>query len=199
MRHIELKMLTVQGMAENGTTSHPHCIDSRQPSRHHDQSHDPRKTGQVRTCLELARINLHRLGPTCTGTTVTAITETLTVLKSTVNSSQNHRLTAHLGTTFETGSTMRKQNSSQPSAQNSDESARCLLELDGRCQHDRWYGRQLHDFTSKGDSAEHRHQFEGTNEETSIVSRERMRARRTVTTLRSTSEQPGSIRLPSHR
>ena len=36
------------------------------------------------------------------------------------------------------------------------------LEQDGRSQHDGWYGRQLHDFTSKGDSAEHSHQFEGT-------------------------------------
>ena len=98
---------------ENGTTSHPQSIGSRQSGRPHDQGHDPRATDQVRTCSELARINLHRLGPTCTVTRVRPITRTFTVLKNTVSSFQDHRLTANLRTTIETGSTMRKKNSSQ--------------------------------------------------------------------------------------
>ena len=52
-----------------------------------DQGHDPSESDQVRTCSELARVNLHRYGPTCT---VTPITTTLTVLKNTADSIQNH-------------------------------------------------------------------------------------------------------------
>ena len=37
------------GMAENGTTSNPQSIDSRQSGRPHDQSHESRETDQVRT------------------------------------------------------------------------------------------------------------------------------------------------------
>ena len=43
------------GMAENGTTSNPKSIDSRQSGRPHDQSHESRETDQVRTSVELAR------------------------------------------------------------------------------------------------------------------------------------------------
>ena len=50
-----------------------------------DKGHDPSESDQVRTCSELARVNLHR--PTCT---VTPITTTLTVLKNTANSFQNY-------------------------------------------------------------------------------------------------------------
>ena len=57
------------GMAENWTTSSSQSIDSQQPSRPHDKGHDSRETGQVWTCLELARITLHRLEPTCTAVT----------------------------------------------------------------------------------------------------------------------------------
>ena len=56
------------GMAENGTTSISHSIDSRQFGRPHDQGHVSRKTDQVRTNLELTRITLRRLEPTCTVT-----------------------------------------------------------------------------------------------------------------------------------
>ena len=93
------------GMAENGTISHPQSVDSRQPSRPHDQGHDSRETDQVWTCLELARIIPHRLEPTCTVRSISPITETLTVLMNTVNSFQNHRRTenwGYLGTTSET-------------------------------------------------------------------------------------------------
>ena len=64
------------GMTENGTTSNPQSIDSRQSGRPHDQSHEWRETDQVRTSVELARSILHRLEPTCTATSVTPITET---------------------------------------------------------------------------------------------------------------------------
>ena len=147
-------------MHENGTTSYPQSIGSRQSGRPHDQGHDQRATAQVRTCSELARINLHRLGPTCTLTRGRPIRNVS--LKNTVKSFQDHRHTANLRTTIETGSTMRKKNSSQLSAENSNESAECQLEQDGRGQHDGWYGRQLRDLTSKGDSAQHRHQLEVT-------------------------------------
>ena len=39
------------GMAENGTTSNPQSIDSRQSGRPHDQSHESRETDQVRTSV----------------------------------------------------------------------------------------------------------------------------------------------------
>ena len=95
------------GMAENVTISHSQRIDSRQSNRPRDQGHDSRDIDQVWTCSELARIILHRLGPTCTVTSVTPITETLTVLMNTVNSFQNHRLTEYgggnLGATIKTG------------------------------------------------------------------------------------------------
>ena len=68
MKHIELKMLCSAGMAENGTTSNPQSIDSRQSGRPHDQSHESRETDQVRTSVELARSILHRLEPLCTVT-----------------------------------------------------------------------------------------------------------------------------------
>ena len=51
-------------MDENGTFSYPQSIDSRQSGRPHDQGHESRETDQVWTCSELARIILHRLGPT---------------------------------------------------------------------------------------------------------------------------------------
>ena len=79
------------GMAKKGTTSSSQNIDSPQPSRPHDEGHDSRETDQVRTCLELARITLDRLEPTCTVVT-TAVTSATSV---TVNSSQCYRLTAH--------------------------------------------------------------------------------------------------------
>ena len=47
------------GMAENGATSNPQSIDSRQSGRPHDQSHESRETDQVRTSVELARSMLH--------------------------------------------------------------------------------------------------------------------------------------------
>ena len=53
---------------------------------------------------------------------------------------QNHRLTAYLGTTIQTGSTMRKKSSSQPPAQSCDDSAKCNLDQYGGSQHDGWYG-----------------------------------------------------------
>ena len=49
------------GVAENGTTSNPQSIDSRQSGRPHDQGHDSRETDQVRTRFELARITPRRL------------------------------------------------------------------------------------------------------------------------------------------
>ena len=52
-------------VAENGTTSNPQSIDSRQSGRPHDQSHESRETDQVRTSVELARSILHRLEPLC--------------------------------------------------------------------------------------------------------------------------------------
>ena len=52
-----------------------------------DKGHDPSESDQVRTCSELATVNLHRYGPTCK---VTPITTTLTVLKNTADSIQNH-------------------------------------------------------------------------------------------------------------
>ena len=61
------------GMAENGTTSNPQNIDSRQSGRPHDQSHESRETGQVRTSVELARSILHGLESTCTVTSDTAL------------------------------------------------------------------------------------------------------------------------------
>ena len=113
------------GTVENGTTSYPQSIDSRQSSRPHDQGHDSRETDQVWTYSELARIILHRLEPTCTVTSVTTITETLTVLMNTVNSIQNHTLTAYGGnlrTTTESGI----DDSPQLSTSNSvDESLKC--------------------------------------------------------------------------
>ena len=66
-------------MAENGMTSYPQSVDSLQPGRPHDRSHDSREVDQVWTCSELAKIALHRLEPTCTVTSNTPITETLTV------------------------------------------------------------------------------------------------------------------------
>ena len=90
------------GMAEHGTTSSSQSIDSRQSSRPHDQGHDSRETDQVRTSLELARITLHRLEPTCTAvTSAAAVTETLSVETNTVNSFQTHRLTAHGRNSFQ--------------------------------------------------------------------------------------------------
>ena len=84
------------GMAENGTTSNPQSIDSRQSGRPHDQSHESRETDQVRTSVELARSILHRLEPPCTVTSDwcnrQSITEILTVEMNTVNSFQYHRL-----------------------------------------------------------------------------------------------------------
>ena len=70
------------GMAENGTTSNPQSIDSRQSGRPHDHSRESRETDQVRTSLELARSMLHRHEPTCTVTLVTPITETLSAVNS---------------------------------------------------------------------------------------------------------------------
>ena len=95
-KHVELKMLAVQEWLQNGTTSSSQSIDSRQSGRLHDQGIDSRETDQVRTSLELTRITLHRLEPTCTATmtSATSITETLTVEMNTVNSLQHHRLTA---------------------------------------------------------------------------------------------------------
>ena len=84
------------GMAENGTTSNPQSIDSRQSRRPHDQSHESRETDHVRTSVELARSILHRLEPPCTVTSDwcnrQSITEILTVEMNTVNSFQYHRL-----------------------------------------------------------------------------------------------------------
>ena len=84
------------GMAENGTTSNPQSIDSRQSGRLYDQSHESRETDQVRTSVELARSILHRLEPPCTVTSDwcnrQSITEILTVEMNTVNSFQYHRL-----------------------------------------------------------------------------------------------------------
>ena len=82
------------GMAENGTTSNPQSIDSRQSGRLRDQSRESRETDQVRTSVELARSILHRLEPPCTVTSDTPITETLSVEMNTVNSFQHHRLAA---------------------------------------------------------------------------------------------------------
>ena len=87
MKHIELKMLTVQ---ETGRLR-VHKVST------HDNQADlmtkampPRKkTDQVRTSLEFARSILHRLEPTCTVTSVTPITETLSVEMNTVNSLQH--------------------------------------------------------------------------------------------------------------
>ena len=87
------------GMAENRATSSSPSIDSRQPGRPHDQGHDSRETDQVRTSLELARITLHRLEPTCTAavTSATSDTATLSAKTYTVDSfqHQNHRRAAH--------------------------------------------------------------------------------------------------------
>ena len=115
------------GMADNGTTPCPQSVDALQSGRLRDQGHDPRETDQVRTCSELATVNRHRLWPTCRVTTVTPLTATLTVLKTTVNSFQNYRLTANLGRTIETGSTMRRKNSPEPFAQNNDQTVNCQL------------------------------------------------------------------------
>ena len=56
------------GMAENGTTSNPQSIDSRQSGRSHDEGHVSRKIDQVRTSFEPTRSILHRLESTCTVT-----------------------------------------------------------------------------------------------------------------------------------
>ena len=93
--HVELQTSTLQEMAENGTTSSSQSIDSRESGRPHDQGHDSRETDQVRTSLELARITLHRLEPTCTVSSATSVTETLSVDTNTANSFQYHRLTAY--------------------------------------------------------------------------------------------------------
>ena len=95
-KHVELKMLAVHQWSKKGTTSSSQSIDSRQSSRPHDQGNDSRETDQVRTRLELTRITLHRLEPTCTAamTSATSITETLAVEMNTVNSFQHQRLTA---------------------------------------------------------------------------------------------------------
>ena len=85
-------------IAKIGRLRIPQSIDSRQSGRPHDHGHDSRETDQVWTCSELARVILHRLGPTCTITSIAPTTTTLTVFMNTVNSSQNHRLTAYLGT-----------------------------------------------------------------------------------------------------
>ena len=61
-------------MDENGNTSYPQSVYSRQSRRLHDQNHDPRETDQVWTCSELEMILLHRREPTCTVTSVTPIT-----------------------------------------------------------------------------------------------------------------------------
>ena len=66
------------GMTENGTTSSSQSIDSLQSGRPHDQGHDSRETEHVRTSLELARITLRRLEPTCTAvTSATSVTDSL--------------------------------------------------------------------------------------------------------------------------
>ena len=83
------------GMAENGNTSCPQSVDSRQFRRLEDQSHDSKETDQVWTCSELERIILHRLEPTCTVTSVAPIT----VLMKTVNTfseSQTHSIQGRL-------------------------------------------------------------------------------------------------------
>ena len=63
-------------------------------------SREEKKTDQVRTSLELARSILHRLEPTCTETSVTPITETLSIEVDTVNSfqhqTQHHSQQKHL-------------------------------------------------------------------------------------------------------
>ena len=109
------------GMAENGTTTYSQGVDSRQSATHQDS----RETDQVWTYSELARIILHRLGPTGTVRSVAPITESLTVEMNTVNSFQNHRLPVHgrnLRATIETGI----DDSPQPSTSNCvDESAKC--------------------------------------------------------------------------
>ena len=88
------------GMAKKGTTSSSQCIDSRQSGRPHDQGNDSRETDQVRTSLELTRITLHRLEPTCTAamTSATSITETLTVEMNTVNNSSASQTHSMRGT-----------------------------------------------------------------------------------------------------
>ena len=70
-------------MAENGTTSSSQSIDSRESGRPHDQGHDSRETDQVRTSLELARITLHRLEPTCTSNISYISSQKLSQLKRT--------------------------------------------------------------------------------------------------------------------
>ena len=85
------------GMAENGATLNPQSMDSRQSGRPHGKSHESRENDQVLTSVELARSILHRLEPTCTVTSVTPITETLSVDMNTVNSFQHHSLAAYGG------------------------------------------------------------------------------------------------------
>ena len=85
-------------MAENGTTSSSQSIDSRQPGRSHDQGHVSRKTDQVRTSLELTRITLHRLEPTCKAAAVTSATSDTASLSAetyTVDSFQHLRRATH--------------------------------------------------------------------------------------------------------
>ena len=113
--------------AESGTASYPQSVDSRQSGRPHDQGHDSRKTDQVRTCFELARIILHRLEPAYAVTSVTPITETLTVEVTTVNSFQNHRLTAYGGNLRTTNGTEIDDSPKLSTSNSVEESAKCRL------------------------------------------------------------------------
>ena len=106
MKHFEMKMFTVQEMAESGTTSCPHMSTHDNPADFMTKAMTREKLIKFWTCSEIARIILRRLEPTCTVTSVTPITKALTILMNTVTSFQNRRLTAHgrnLRTTIETG------------------------------------------------------------------------------------------------
>ena len=90
--------------------------DSRQSGRPHDQSHESSEIDQVRTSVEFARSILHRLEPTCTVTSVTSITETLSVEMNSFSASQTRSIRENLRTTtMKTGI----DTSPQPSTSNS--------------------------------------------------------------------------------
>ena len=72
MKHVELKMLTVQEWLKTGRLRFRKVSTHDNPCRSHDQGHVSRKTDEVRTSLELTRITLHRHEPTCTA--VSAVT-----------------------------------------------------------------------------------------------------------------------------
>ena len=92
MKHIDLKMFTVQEKLKTGR------LRVHKPSTHDNRADLMTKAMAREKLINLGRaLNLRRsfFAATCTVTSVTPITETLTVLMNTVNRCHNHRLSVY--------------------------------------------------------------------------------------------------------